>query len=367
MTKNDEIIYQTTITENDEQKELEFREIDNIQNQKSIHGLYPYRGKMSPKDARQIIKQLPHEGTLLDPFCGSGTIVYEAQKWGLESIGVDRNPLAATVAKAKTTPIENKEKIIHEVKDIVKEAKALDSPKKMNEWPRKYFHEKTASQIMRVYNFFDQMNDYQKGAFYGAIALAARGCNHYKWSSNSTGKNITPHKEINFYEKLLYKVKKHLPYVSKNDISKIYERDTKNITDFVPKESVDYIYSSPPYFDALDYTSYYARIIYEIENRSRGQIRDDLIQNYSTYEEEMKEVMKVLKNVLKKDGLMIFVVGDKKKGEKLIRGGEFFKNLTDWRPEYIKQRGYGNSASQIWDDINETEREEQLVVWEKSS
>ena len=39
--------------------------------------------------------------TLLDPFCGSGTILYEAQKHGLKVIGVDQNPLAYELSKSK--------------------------------------------------------------------------------------------------------------------------------------------------------------------------------------------------------------------------------------------------------------------------
>lgn len=364
MNENEQVVYQTTITKNEESNELKFEEIENINNHKSIHGLYPYRGKMSPKDARQIIRQLPHEGVLLDPFCGSGTIVYEAQEWGLNSVGIDSNPLAVTIARAKTTPV-NKEEIISNTNSIIKKAKKLNEVEEMRDWPRKYFHENTADQIMRVYEFYDDLSQYEKGAFYGAIALTARGCNHYKWSSNSIGKNITPHREINFFEKFKYKVKKHVPFVAKNDITQIYEKNTKNIVDFIEKSSIDYIYCSPPYFDALDYTSYYARIIYEIENEDRGEIREDLIQNYSSYEEEMKKVLLELKKVLKEGGIMIFVVGDKKKGDKIINGGEFFRDLTEWKPEYIKQRGYGSSASQIWDDINETDRKEQLVVWKK--
>ena len=38
---------------------------------------YPYRGKISALDADQILKQIPKGSVVLDPFCGSGTIVYE--------------------------------------------------------------------------------------------------------------------------------------------------------------------------------------------------------------------------------------------------------------------------------------------------
>ena len=38
--------------------------------------------------ADQIISQMPKESVLLDPFCGSGTIIYEGAKYGLKTIGV---------------------------------------------------------------------------------------------------------------------------------------------------------------------------------------------------------------------------------------------------------------------------------------
>jgi adenine-specific DNA methylase len=80
--------------------EIVFKKIDSVNNPNSMHGIYPYRGKISAIDAISIIEQLPNKGTLLDPFCGSGTIVYEAQKHGLSAFGVDFNPLAIQLAKA---------------------------------------------------------------------------------------------------------------------------------------------------------------------------------------------------------------------------------------------------------------------------
>lgn len=43
---------------------------------------------------------------VLDPFCGSGTVLVESKRKGLESWGIDINPLARLIAKAKTTPID---------------------------------------------------------------------------------------------------------------------------------------------------------------------------------------------------------------------------------------------------------------------
>ena len=89
-------------------RRLSLRRFEKVTNPRSIHGIYPYRGKMSPLDASQVIKQLPSDSLILDPFCGTGTILYEAQTHGLNAIGVDNNPLACTIARGKTEPL-NKE------------------------------------------------------------------------------------------------------------------------------------------------------------------------------------------------------------------------------------------------------------------
>ncbi|HUV31696.1 MAG TPA: DNA methyltransferase [Acidobacteriota bacterium] len=44
--------------------------------------------------------------TVLDPFCGSGTVLLESLLAGRSAIGVDVNPLACLISKVKTTPID---------------------------------------------------------------------------------------------------------------------------------------------------------------------------------------------------------------------------------------------------------------------
>ena len=86
-------------------RRIKLSQLPNVSNPKSIHGLYPYRGKMSAFDAADVISQFPKDSILLDPFCGTGTILYEAQIRGINAIGVDNNPLACIIARGKTEPI----------------------------------------------------------------------------------------------------------------------------------------------------------------------------------------------------------------------------------------------------------------------
>lgn len=340
-----------------------FRRLHDVNNPSSVHGIFPYRGKISAIDAQQVIHQLPQKGILLDPFCGSGTIVYEAQRWGLTAIGVDNNPIAYTLSRAKTQPIDVAKTIAHS-REIIRKAKNLARFEGMNDWPRKFFHPTTAEEIMRLCSFKNEMSDYEVAAFYGAIALTARACNHYKWSSNSVGKIILPLLPIDFYKKFIEKVEKHIKYVDKNLPAKIFCHDSRRLNEVIEKNSVDYVYSSPPYFNALDYTSYYTRIVYEIcREFDRKEVRKNLIQNLASYAEDMHTALMEIKKITKKNALVFFVVGDKKIGDEIINGGEFFSNLTSWKPAHVIEREYSGSSSQIWDAINKTKRKEQIVIW----
>ena len=49
---------------------------------------------------------LPSEATVLDPFCGSGTVLLEANVRGHNAVGVDVNPVARLISQVKTTPIK---------------------------------------------------------------------------------------------------------------------------------------------------------------------------------------------------------------------------------------------------------------------
>lgn len=347
---------------------IRFKELESVNNPKSIHGIYPYRGKMSPFDAEQIITQLPKNKKILDPFCGSGTILYEAQKHGMETYGVELNPLAYTISNAKVNTNVDKEYVINKSEELINKAQSdLENGniKEMPVSPLSHFHEDTAKEIMSIKNHFNEMNDYLKSAYYGAIALTARGCNRYKWTSSTVGKDINPKRYICFYDKFRNKCKKHFMMNQSSKNAFIYNKNSLNLSDFIEENSIDFVFTSPPYFNSLDYTAYYAKIIYEIHEVDRKDIKEDLIQNLSDYEEQMKKVMVEIERVTKDNALIFFVVGDKKIRSKKINGGEFFSKLHKRKPSYIVERGYTGSSSQVFDELNNTKRKEQIVVWDK--
>lgn len=69
----------------------------------STHGLHEYKGKFNPQIATSLLTLLgaDQRSKVLDPFCGSGTCLVEAEQKRIPSVGLDLNPLAVEVSNSK--------------------------------------------------------------------------------------------------------------------------------------------------------------------------------------------------------------------------------------------------------------------------
>ncbi|CAE7161621.1 unnamed protein product, partial [Symbiodinium pilosum] len=66
------------------------------------HGFFKYVASMQALTARQLLRLNPSASSILDPFCGSGTVLIEAARAGRAATGSDASPLAAFVARHHT-------------------------------------------------------------------------------------------------------------------------------------------------------------------------------------------------------------------------------------------------------------------------
>ena len=75
---------------------------------KSAHALHPYPAKLLVNIPQYFLSALltAPGSVLLDPFCGSGTVLYEGALAGLRPVGSDSNPLARLITRAKLTSID---------------------------------------------------------------------------------------------------------------------------------------------------------------------------------------------------------------------------------------------------------------------
>lgn len=85
-----------------------------------LQPIHPYFGKLDPALAETLIKNYSEVGDkILDPFCGSGTILYEGAKCRRNIVGWDSSPLAQLISTSKLIGIIQHEEV--EISSIIEE------------------------------------------------------------------------------------------------------------------------------------------------------------------------------------------------------------------------------------------------------
>ncbi|MDH4213060.1 MAG: site-specific DNA-methyltransferase [Candidatus Thorarchaeota archaeon] len=91
------------------------------------HGIHKFPAKFFPELPRYLIRKLSVEGdVVLDPMCGSGTVILEGLLNNRKCIGIDIDPIARLLTKVKTTPL-NPSSLQLAAASLVMQIQKLDS------------------------------------------------------------------------------------------------------------------------------------------------------------------------------------------------------------------------------------------------
>ncbi len=105
---------------------LNWREKDLPEKQrtKHVHRLHPYLGKFAPQLVEVFLRKYFAPGqTILDPFCGSGTTLVQANELGIAALGYDIAAFNVLLTRAKVTHYLL-EDLCKEVRDILGKLRA---------------------------------------------------------------------------------------------------------------------------------------------------------------------------------------------------------------------------------------------------
>jgi len=233
------------------------------------HGFHPYPARMMPLIAKRIIeKYATHkDDVVLDPFCGSGTVLVEGITHNVKSIGFDINPLAILIAKAKTTPIDPntlKDEIQGILNEIKRDKNLYPEP---NDIPNLHywFKPNIIKELSKIYHHIRQINDEKLYNFF------ATAFSHCVWKVSNVKKGEYKlyrmnKKDLEKWNPNVFKVFKYILYENLKGMREFYKvmKDKtakayvylQDIRTSALEDEVSLILTSPPYGDSKTTVAY---------------------------------------------------------------------------------------------------------------
>jgi len=273
----------------------------------ATHGIHAYKGKFYPQLAKSLfnLANLKTGNSILDPFCGSGTVLLEGYLNGFNAIGFDLNPIALKIASAKSDILKIDSYLLDRLLSnfIVKteQAKPINTylryfdaecMTELESWFPKLVLQKLAFIIKEI---CDIPNIYIKGFLEICLSSIIRDISQ----QDPMDLRIRRRKEsiddapvFELFLKKLYEQRDRLRHFAKRSnkassftgTTSVIEGDSRSISSqfshIIAKESIDCVVTSPPYATALPYVDtdrLSILLLFSMLSNERKSIEDNLV------------------------------------------------------------------------------------------
>ncbi len=292
------------------------QDVLDVENRAST-SLYPWKGQFSPGLVSAFIEAYARkDDVLLDPFAGSGTVLYEAARSRHACYGVEINPAALELASmVRFSPLSRAQRlaVLSEADDLVKKHFSGFTPADLfDSSPQADGNASPEEALKRMLEEAD--GSPLLASFLTTAAMLAMG------DSNS----VDPEKIVASYRRNGLKVLE-IPESNKN--LEVFATDARSIP--LDNDSVDLVITSPPYINVFNYHQNYRKAMelmgrrpLQVATSEIGSNRKHRYNRFFTviqYCLDLLEVLHEIKRLLKRDGTAVFVIGR----ESTVRGARF--------------------------------------------
>lgn len=236
--------------------------------QAHTHGFHSYPARLHPDTARRLISDLSRaRDSVLDPFCGSGTVLVEARSLGRRALGSDLNPLAVELAhlKASSSSPEFVQAMLRAAEAVVEHARArkkaeLGPTERYGPGDRELFAPHVLLELDGLRNGIERLPDREIAKTLGLVhsALLTKLSQRAGDSSGrEQTKRISGGFAIRFFGMKAEELGRRLLQFTANvpdgtPRPRVHLADARAL-DFVKNASVALVVSSPPYPGVYDY------------------------------------------------------------------------------------------------------------------
>ena len=243
------------------------------------HPFHSYPARLHPATARVLVENAG-PGLIVDPFCGSGTVLVEARAAGNPAVGSDLNPLAVLVAFAKTwTAAPGRRQAMQKTGGRIAQAVLLAGknarragaepmpqrkphgfdPNGRNRRLASWFQPHTRRELEMLAALIDEIED----APIRRVLLACLSAILYKVSSRTSDtdgtwvdRNIARGNAARLFATRVELLAAGLDDMGRGDPPDVFEIDARRLHEVVTDGSAAAIITSPPYAGTYDYAEH---------------------------------------------------------------------------------------------------------------
>jgi len=355
----------------------EYRSISELNRYGVVHRWYDYLEDFPYILLEESFKKysLKKGSLVLDPFCGSGTTLVSSNLFQLDAIGIDANPLMCLISEVKTTwdiDIDKLKNIYKKMsKQFIKLALGLEHynfknnflenmPKKeLNQWMSLGMQK----QVALMKDLINEIEDEKIKKLF--MVMLGKSAFDASYVALCPGTTFYPHRQkepfFDVFCKKIIQVYNDLKLVQKFNAygkTRVFNKSATETSWFIDADSIDFIITSPPYPNDLEYTRQTRLELYlldfvknmsEVQKLKRNMIKGStkLIyqeDDWGKYVEKFKTVQKVTEKIKK-------ALSDKNWGfdyPRMIR--EYFGGMYVCLQEFYKVMKKGSYNLQVVGD-----------------
>lgn len=228
--------------------------------------IHPFPARMAPDLSRDLLATLNPGSRILDPMCGSGTVVRQAVEAGHHCVGRDVDPLAVLMARAWTSPVPIS-RLVDDAEDIVRRARALPADAAAPPWTddetdrfaRYWFGTAQLDALARLAASLRASRyatrDLLRVCFSRLIVTKDRGASLARDVSHSRPHRVTDTNAFDVYGGFVKAARLVASRLAPEAIigqAEVAMGDARELTRHV-SGSFDAVMTSPPYLNAIDY------------------------------------------------------------------------------------------------------------------